>query len=474
MERTVVVFGAGLAGLTAGVTALQAGAYVVLCEKSGAIGGSTALSGGLIWTFADLAELHAAVPDGDPVLQELVFDGTPAARRWLGEQGVRFTTAEPSAELAHGGWADVSGESGIRGLGQLVEPAQALAALQERFTALGGVLRTETALDSLVQDDAGRVVGARVATADGATAVLRADAVVLATGGFQGNPELLTRYVAGADHLYLRANPWSTGDAFLAATAVGAAASPGLDTFYGHAMTAPPARFRQIEFGEVTQGYGQGSIAIDLRGRRFADESEGTGEEVLNQRLARRPEGRGFYLFDDDVAGRARTAGKSVTRVVVDRARAHGGHVVVADSWDELADGLATCGVPAAAVRQTLEEYDQLCAGDSGTAGPHTPGRSRFRFPLRRPPFYAVSVKASITATMGGLAVDDAMRVLRRSSSSSPLAQSVTDPADVRLSPVPGLFAAGGDVGNVSRLSYIGGLATALTTGRVAGTESAR
>jgi succinate dehydrogenase/fumarate reductase flavoprotein subunit len=451
--RQVAVFGAGLAGLSAAVTAAEGGAHVVVYEKSSVVGGAALLSAGLIWTVTDPRE----APDGNPLLQELVIDRIGADRQWLSGQGVRFRTPDARPELAHGGWGAVTGEPAISGVGRQIEPEQAVDALRRRLTELGGVIRLEWAVDGL-RTRGNRVVGATVATGDGDLIGVDADAVVLATGGFQGNPELLDRYVAPAANLYLRSHGWSTGDGLLAAMAVGAGVTGAMGAFYGHAMIAPPGRFRPLEFGEVTQGYGQGAVALDLTGRRFTDESEGTGEEVLCQRLARRPEGRGWYVLDGALASMARTPGKAVTGVVVERARTHHGTVIVADTLPELAAALGPRAL------DTLEDHNRICDGRGGI-----PGRARFRFPLRQPPFYAVAVKASITMTLGGLMVDDEMRVLRRSASSSPIAQSATERRDVRQVPIHGLYAAGADIGDVTRGGYLGGLATALTTGRVAG-----
>jgi succinate dehydrogenase/fumarate reductase flavoprotein subunit len=468
-SRNVAVFGAGMAGYCAAVTALEHGATVTLFEKATEVGGSALLSGGLVWTFAELAELQSEIPDGNPILQQVVFDTIAEGRQWLAALGVRFTTADAQDDLAHAGWAGVTGEPGVNGLGQQLEPPQAIDALNARFAALGGELWLESSLHELTTSG-GAVTGARVALSDGRCRDVPADAVILATGGFQGNPELLARYIGPPDHLYLRSNSWSTGDGLLAGLAAGGSVSAGLDTFYGHAMIAPPGRFGPGQFGDATQGYGQGAVAVNLRGERFADESEGTGEEVLNQALARQPGGRGFYIVDEAVAALARHPGKPVTRVVIDRARSHGGPVVSAGSLEELSSGLErSFGVPAGTLLNTLTGYNRICGGDC----PAQPPRARFRFPLGRPPFYAVAVKASITATMGGLAVDDQLRVLRRSASSSPIAQSITELRDYREVAVPGLFAAGGDVGNVSHRGYAGGLATALTTGRAAGRSAA-
>jgi succinate dehydrogenase/fumarate reductase flavoprotein subunit len=91
------------------------------------------------------------------------------------------------------------------------------------------------------------------------------------------------------------------------------------------------------------------------------------------------------------------------------------------------------------------------------------PRRAR-RHALDRAPFWAIKVKASITFTAGGLAVDEAMRVLDRFSSASPLALGAA-----AHQPVPGLFAAGCDCGGFSGVDYLGGLASALVSGRRAG-----
>ncbi|MDF2463361.1 MAG: Fumarate reductase/succinate dehydrogenase flavoprotein-like protein, partial [Ramlibacter sp.] len=150
------------------------------------------------------------------------------------------------------------------------------------------------------------------------------------TGGFQGNAELLGRYVSPhAQHMYLRANPWSTGDGLLAALDAGAATTPALDTFYGHAMTAPPARFGADRFQEMSHKYGPMAVAINLDGRRFADESAGTGEETLNIAVARQQNATAAYVFDAATADRPYEAGP-LARVIVERARQAGGHVVQA------------------------------------------------------------------------------------------------------------------------------------------------
>lgn len=470
LEKRVIVCGGGLAGLSAAVTALEDGACVTLIEKAPEVGGSSALSGGAIWTFADFEELRAAIPDGDTMLQWLVYDNIDAARDWLATQNVTLAAEELHAE------------QGRRA--RSINPPQAIAALAEKFLKLGGQLRLESALDALIVVD-GIIKGVRIAHGSG-TQDEAAGAVVLATGGFQGNPELLSRYVVrNPDNLYLRANAWSTGDGFLAATQAGAAASPGLDTYYGHALAAPPARFSKLELRDMSQYYGQQAIAVNLRGERFADESDGTAEQVLNQRLAQQPGGSGFYIIDQELMDSPVIKGRPLlTRVIVGRAQAAKAPVIVADTIAELCRKLSAMGVPESKLFREITEFNR--ALESQQADDLEPARRRNRKSLCKPPYYAIGVQASITFTMGGLQIDERARVLRRSGGSSPSSamppsRALTDAdalsigigADYRQTAIAGLYAAGCDAGNMSHFDYMGGLAVALVTGRTAGNSAA-
>lgn len=465
----LLVCGGGLGGLTTAVTALEQGARVTLIEKAPELGGTTVLSGGLLWTIADYDDVRAKVPHGDAALQWLVCDTLEAGRAWLAEMGATLGPLE--RVLGHG-------------MGQSADPAQLIALLAERFTRLGGRLRLATALDSLLTEG-GRVRGVS-ASHDGGLEEIAAGAVILATGGFQGNPELLARYVVrDPDNLALRSNPWSTGDAFIAATAIGAAASPGLDNFYGHAVAAAPARYRREQLRDVSQYHGAISVALNLDGARFADETEMTGEEALDQRLARQPQGRGVYIVDDSAMEMHPIQGRpSITRAIIGRARAAGGTVIEAATLEALCAALAPHGFPPGPCLASLHNFNRHI--EEGRVDDLRPARLLHRRALRTPPFHAVVVQAAITFTMGGIAIDERTRVLRRSGSNSAFATAPVSRAytqadgpviaignDYRQSVIPGLYAVGCDAGNISHFGYMGGLATALTTGRMAGREAA-
>jgi fumarate reductase flavoprotein subunit len=234
--------------------------------------------------------------------------------------------------------------------------------------------------------------------------------VVLATGGF--GVELARRR-----GLLLRGTRWSEGDGLAFARARGAAVTGDLDEFYGRNLPAPPARIGEDGFVMLAQLYGRFALVVDEAGEEFAPESVSWSENDLVQATARRPGGLAWYVVDGR-ALRERVRGRAVEEMVR-AAEAAGGEV----RW---------AGAPA----------------ELGLPLPASPR-------LREPPFAAVRVQAAVTHTIGGLRVDTRARVL-----------------DEAGAPVPGLYAAGVDVGGISTGGYASGLASALVLG-LAAAESA-
>jgi predicted oxidoreductase len=121
---------------------------------------------------------------------------------------------------------------------------------------------------------------------------------VLASGGFQGDPELVARYVRPAAPLRLRANPWSTGDGLRAGLERGASLSPGLDEFYGRNMA-------DVDFGEdgfvsLAQVYGRHARIVNELGEEFFDRTAVSWSELdLVQATAHQPDARAWYLLDE-------------------------------------------------------------------------------------------------------------------------------------------------------------------------------
>jgi succinate dehydrogenase/fumarate reductase flavoprotein subunit len=425
-----VVVGGGLAGLTAALRAVELGARVTLLEKGDRPGGSFLLSSGYVWSYRDLPTYRSEAPGGDVVLQGQILDRLDSCLDWLERAGGVLLSRETGNPLTFGASFD---------------PGQTVAALAERIVASGAEILTSTALEGLTER-AGYVTGVR-ATSSGKKAEYGADAVILASGGFAANPDLVGRYIVGGPGaLPVRAHPRSTGDGFLAALEKGALASAGLDEFYGRNLPAPPATFPPERFVEVSQLYGRHAVAVNASGERYADEGADWSETALTRATARQPGLYAYYVLD--AAGlRARVRERTV-KEMVEVARDTGGTVVEATSLEELAYRLGELGLPRDALLRTLENYNAAVA--SGTE--MVPPRTEPKGPLREPPFVAVKVAPHITHTAGGLAVDGGCRVLRA--------------VDER--PIPGLYAAGVEVGGVSTGGYTSGLASALVFGATA------
>lgn len=454
-ERTdVLVVGGGMAGLCGAISALEKGVKVFVLEKGTRFGGSMWLSNGLIWTFANQAQLRKHIPDGNEALQDFLVDGLPDSLVWLASQGVEL---EP--EQSFQGY----------GRGRRSNPAQMTSVLIDRVKALGGRMLVGTAMQDLLTED-GAVADVLAFDKDGALEI-QADSVILATGGFQGNAELVARYITPyADSMYLRSNPWSTGDGFIAAVDIGAAVTPLLNTFYGHALNAPPARFNAFEFQDMSHKYGQISVALNLEGRRFADESAGTGEELLNSCIASQPQATAVYIVDAAIAEMS-SENNPPPRVAIARARNAGGPVIDADNLEDLAEKMHAWGIPPLEVLTSLHGYN--AAVMSGSGDRLQPARRRSAFPIEKAPFTAVMVRSSITYTCGGLQADLDMRVLRRASSISLLPMVTAELSEIQTAAIPNLYVAGCDLGGISNRGYMGGLSHALVTGRSAGRAAA-
>jgi fumarate reductase flavoprotein subunit len=424
----VVIAGGGLAGLTAALRATELGAQITLLEKGESLGGSFVYSSGYIWSYVDLPTYRREASGGDASLQRLILERLESGLTWLEHSGGALLARETGNPLTFGARFD---------------PERTISALVDRIEAAGGEIIADSALETLVEDPAGRVSG----VLDRREREYEGDAVILASGGFAGDPELVGRHIIrGPGRMRVRAHPRSTGDGFRAALRKGALASAGLDEFYGRNLPAPPADFPPERFVEVSQLYGRYAVAVNAGGERYADEGADWSETALTRATAHQTGLYAWYVLDArGLEGRVR---ERTAREMVEMARSTGGTVIEAASLTELADRLAERGVPRDTFLRTLKGYNAAVAAGEDPSPP----RSGQAWPLRVPPFVAVKVAPSITHTVGGLAVDTGCRVLRGT--------------DER--PIPGLYAAGVEVGGVSAGGYTSGLASALVFGNTA------
>jgi succinate dehydrogenase/fumarate reductase flavoprotein subunit len=356
-----------MAGLCAAARARELGLDVVVYEKGDRAGGSMLLSSCVVWRYLDLASFRKECRRGEEALQRAVIERLDEGLAWLRSLGAPVVWEETGNPRTVGMRFDP------RGLTDALERA---AGLEIRY---------------------------------GATASADAEPLLLATGGFQGDRDLVREHIRPAADLLLRANRWSAGDGLRIGLARRGATSAAMDEFYGRAMPAPPARVDEDDFVRLAQVYGRFALVLDEEGEEFAPSPVTWSEVDLVQAMARRPRATAWYVVDDatlDLDQRGRTV-----REVVEAAREAGGEV--------------------------------LLANELGIEVPGTYG-------------YAVHVVAGITHTIGGLRIDDSARVL-----------------DEEGTPVEGLYAAGADAGGISGGGYASGLAAALVFGRIAAETAA-
>ena len=428
----LLVVGGGMAGLAAAAAATSAGARVTVVEKRGTLGGSAAMSAGIVWTAPDFKTLRQVVPGGDAALGQALIDGF-----WPGVEWVRSTGVSVSER-----W---EGQMGF-GSAVRVDIKGLLAAWQRQVESAGGAVLVRSAARRLLTDESGRVRGAMVSTPAGPREV-RADAVLMATGGFQGDPELLATFVgAGADSLLVRSNPGSVGDGFRMGRDAGASASRCMSGFYGHLVPSPLAELREDQYLMLTQYYSNHCLLVNRLGHRFTDES--LGDEVSNQATLHQPDSKAVLICDERVHTTLAAMAPYPHGQVIDRiaaAQAAGGRYATTGTKEEIVDAVASWGVPPLALAKTLDQWEAAATGDESAF--EIPRAVRPE-PIVDPPFHALEVQPAITFTFGGLRVDPDGRVLDRDGAA-----------------VPGLFAAGADAGGLQDVRYVGGLALGLVFG---------
>jgi fumarate reductase flavoprotein subunit len=257
---TLKIAGAGMAGLCAAAHARELGATPVVYEKGTRAGGSMLLSSCVIWRFRDWDDFRAECPTGDEHLQRIVWKRLDDGIAWLESLGapvVRHETGNP------------------RTVGKRFDP-RGLTEILAR--AAGEVRLGETTHEP----------------------------TILATGGFQGDAELVREHIHPGGELRLRANPWSAGDGMRVGLGRGAELSSGLDEFYGRNM--PDADFSEEQFVPLAQLYGRSARVFNERGEEFFEGEVSWSENDLVQATAQQPGARAWYLLDDEALGDADVA----------------------------------------------------------------------------------------------------------------------------------------------------------------------
>lgn len=485
VDADVVVVGAGGAGMTAAITAAAEGKSVVVLESQSMVGGNSVRatggmnaaktvyqdenefgeSAGVEKTLKTAAEKYAdnetitalaktvseqwaayqANPTGyfdsvelmeldtmiggkginDPELVETLCANSADAIDWLDEHGITLHNVSSfggaSVKRIH---RPVNAEGKTVSVGSYMIPL-----LQENCEKAGVKMMLDTTATEILTDASGAAVGVKATGASGETVTVNAKAVVLATGGFGANLDMVVKYKPELKGFMTTNAPGIQGQGIEMAQAIGAA-TVDMDQIQIH----PTVEANTAAL--ITEGLrGDGAILINEEGKRFIDEV-GTRDVVSAAEIAQ----TGSYSWL--VVDQAMVDASSVIQGYIKK-----GYTVTGATYEELGKAM---GVDAAAFAETMEKWNGYVEAKNDPDF----GRTSFANPLNTAPYYAVKVTAGVHHTMGGLKINANTEVLN-------------EKGEV----IPGLFAAGEVTGGVHGANRLGGNAVADFTvfGRIAG-----
>lgn len=485
VDADVVVVGAGGAGMTAAITAAAEGKTVVILESQSMVGGNSVRatggmnagktvyqdenefgeSAGVEKTLKTAAEKYAdnktitalaktvseqwaayqANPTGyfdsvelmeldtmiggkginDPELVETLCANSADAIDWLDEHGITLHNVSSfggaSVKRIH---RPVNAEGKTVSVGSYMIPL-----LQENCEKAGVKMMLDTTATEILTDANGAAVGVKATGASGETVTVNAKAVVLATGGFGANLDMVVKYKPELKGFMTTNAPGIQGQGIEMAEAIGAA-TVDMDQIQIH----PTVEANTAAL--ITEGLrGDGAVLINEEGQRFIDEV-GTRDVVSAAEIAQ----TGSYSWL--VVDQAMADASSVIQGYIKK-----GYTVTGATYEELGKAM---GVDAAAFAETMEKWNGCVEAKNDPDF----GRTSFANPLNTAPYYAVKVTAGVHHTMGGLKINANTEVLN-------------EKGEV----IPGLFAAGEVTGGVHGANRLGGNAVADFTvfGRIAG-----
>ena len=489
IDTDVAIIGASGAGMTAALTASDAGKSVLVLESQPAVGGNSVKSTGgmnaaktvyqdantfdesagvektlkaaegyadneaitaLAATVKEQWEAWQANPEGyfdstelfaldtliggkglnDPELVNTLVNNSAAAIEYLDSIGIHLNNVAAfggaSVKRIH---RPVNEEGKTVSVGAYTVPLLE-AACQSRDNL---ALLTDVTAEKLLTNETGAVIGVEAKGKNGNKVTVNAKAVILATGGFGANLDMVVQYKPDLAGFMTTNAAGIQGQGILMATEIGAATVDMEQIQIHPTVQADTASL-------ITEGLrGDGAILVNANGERFIDEV-GTRDVVSAAEIAQ-PDSFSWLVVDQKMVDAS-----SVIQGYIKR-----GLMLQGDSYEALAKEL---GIPADAFAATMEKWNGYVAEKNDPDF----GRTSFANPLDTAPFYAVKVTAGIHHTMGGLKIDSQTHVLNTEGQI-----------------IPGLFAAGEVTGGVHGGNRLGGNAVAdfVVFGRIAGQQAA-
>lgn len=463
LEADVVIVGGGGGGLAAAVAAAEKGYDVIVLEKRRTVGGNSVFAEGLFAAESPVQQrtnidaqkdkLFRLAMDYahwklDPKIVRAFIDKSGDTIRWFEGKGLNFWIPALYFNQVPLVWHC------LKKGGQTV-----IKQLAKDCANLGVGIHTGTAVSRILLDRRGKVSGVH-AHSKSEEFTITCKAVVIGTGGFGGNKELLKKYCPGYSEDDYNSGLPHMGDGLVMAMDAGAA-TEGLGLLH----LGGPRTMGPIHLTAVAQEYN--TIWVNKRGERFTDETitDGRGNTIHRQ-----PGKISYSLFDSKIKQSIMQQGliKGVGAIYVPqrtklphldnllRDEAKQDRVMISDSWEKIA---AWIGVDTRTLSGTITEYNKFGAQGYDE---HFNKDRRYLSALNTPPYYGVRCHSAFLGTIGGIKINHRMEVLNNEDA-----------------PIPGLYAVGADTGGWEWDTYcilLSGstFGFAVNSGRIAGENAVR
>ena len=449
----VVVIGAGGAGFSAAITARNAGANVVLLEKMPAVGGNSLISGAEMnaaknWVQPKLGinddspELHAedTFKGGDgkgdmKVINVMTHQALDAAKWCRDYLGVRF---EDDNLFFFGGHSRKRALIPVGHTG-----TEFIAKFQAKADELGIPVITNMKAEELIKDKDGRVVGVK-ATMDGSEYTFNAKGgVVLATGGFGANPEMVKKYNPKIDERFKTTDaPGSTGEALYMAERAGAEL-----VNMGYIQTYPICDPISGAIELIADARFDGAIMLNQEGKRFVEELQ--RRDVLSEAILNQTGQYCWVLWNDNIGKISNTVKAHANEY---EAFTKQGIMTTCDDLKCIADFTK---IPFDQLRKTVKRVSDMAGKGNDKDFNHRAGL----MDMQQGKYYVIKAVPSTHHTMGGVRINEK-------------AEALTAEGKV----IPGLWAAGEVTGVTHGTNRLGGNAYTdiIVFGRIAGEAAAK
>ena len=438
----IVIVGAGAAGFAAAITAHDAGAKVIILEKQPITGGNSMLAAGGMNAANTQMQIKKGIKDSpelmykdtmtggkninDPELVKILADKSSESVDWLTSIGADVSDV--------GRLAGASVNRAHRPTGGSAVGANLINVLRKNAADRKIDVRVNSTVLQVLRNKDGRVTGVQVEGKHRGLYIIKAKAVIIASGGFSANAAMVESYRPEYKGMTTSNQPGATGDGMKFTETAGGKLID-MKEIQIHPTVAAGSR---ILITEAVRG--NGAILVNKEGKRFVNEL--TTRDAASAAILQQQGKMAYLIIDEDIR-------KSLRQIEGYF------HLKLVKEGATLKELAAAIGVPADTLEATIAKYNTAfeTKNDAEFKRPDMPR------PIRTPKYYAIGVQPGIHYTMGGLKIDSQTRVI-----------------DKDGKPITGLYAAGEVTGGVHGANRLGGnsISETVTFGRIAGTSAGK